>query len=332
MSWPAAVLALLAGLGAATCQAQPASRVEIPIRQRVLPNGDIRYTVALTLGGAPIEAMLDTGSAGLRLLPGALPSGAYRLTDRREDYGFTSGVRLTGWIATADAAMGDLAAPLRFEMVSTIGCKSDQPNCPASRVKPADYGLGGDGLPGQGFKAIIGVNMGPAPAGNPLAQLGAHDWIIRLPRPGETSPGALILNPTADDTAGFNRFALDPKFSSMDGSFHDAIAGCLFNAAHKSQCGPMLLDSGAPGFHLTLGQDAPRLDWAKGDTATFGAFGENGAKLGVSFTVGALPGSQITQAPNKGNPRTRISAGNLPFFSFAVLYDPHAGVIGLKPR
>ena len=42
--------------------------------------------------------------------------------------------------------------------------------------------------------------------------------------------------------------------------------------------------------------------------------------------------SMITAILRPNQPRTRIMAGTLPYFTFAVLYDERNGVIGLKSR
>src|SRR5262245_16508430 len=39
-----------------------ARRVEVPIRQTVLQDDLIHYSLDITVGGAPVEAMLDSGS------------------------------------------------------------------------------------------------------------------------------------------------------------------------------------------------------------------------------------------------------------------------------
>jgi hypothetical protein len=75
-------------------------RIEVPVQQLTLPDGMIRYSVPVSTGGnAPIEAMLDTGSFGLRVLNRALSSNEYTPTQIQRIYRFGSGVRLHGIIA-----------------------------------------------------------------------------------------------------------------------------------------------------------------------------------------------------------------------------------------
>lgn len=63
----------------------------------------------------------------------------------------------------------------------------------------ADYGIGGDGLPREGFDAILGVSMrgsdAPSAATNPLSVIGSRHWIVIPPEPGTAAPGRLIINP-----------------------------------------------------------------------------------------------------------------------------------------
>ena len=63
--WRALLLmAVLAG----SYPAGAAERVEVPLHQTVLSNGNIRYSVDVSIAGSrPLAAMVDTGSVGLRI-------------------------------------------------------------------------------------------------------------------------------------------------------------------------------------------------------------------------------------------------------------------------
>ena len=53
-------------------------RVEVPIRQTKISDGVIRYSVPVSIdGGGPIDAELDTGSFGLRILERAVTPDQY---------------------------------------------------------------------------------------------------------------------------------------------------------------------------------------------------------------------------------------------------------------
>jgi hypothetical protein len=185
------------------------ARVEVPIREVRLSSGAIRYSVPVSVGGTRLEALMDTGSFGLRVLARSVPPDQYAPTQIHRDLAFTSGARLHGVIATAVVGVGGAStgAPVPIQVVGQVDCVARNPNCPASRVSPSQYGIGGNGLPGEGFPAILGLSLRSAhaymAAANPLASMGTRRWIIVLPRPGES--GYLIINPDPSELAGFSR-------------------------------------------------------------------------------------------------------------------------------
>src|SRR5437764_1417434 len=69
-----ATLGFLALAAVPQARAQPV-RGEAEIRQSVLSNGARRYALAVQVGATTLLAALDTGSTGLRILPGALRAG-----------------------------------------------------------------------------------------------------------------------------------------------------------------------------------------------------------------------------------------------------------------
>lgn len=246
-------LLLLVLLAARAFAAGTATRIEVPIYQRRLPDGNIRYWVYVRIGaGAPIAALLDTGSFGLRVMESALSPSDYQNTGigRRVSYG--SGVTLRGPLATAVVRIGEATSgtPIHFQLVRSVGCVPQKPNCPAARIGPAEYRIGGDGLPGQGFEAILGLSMRRPPvavaAFNPLESIGANRWIVVLPLPGGTQPGSLIINPTPQDLAGFRTAQVAPPPVNRPGMVRVVDPGCgAPDAASAGSCPPVKLDSGA---------------------------------------------------------------------------------------
>src|SRR5262249_40031980 len=72
-------------------------RFEVPIKQTVLTDKVTRYSIPVAVRGSrPVDVMLDTGSTGLRMLPGAFPNAAYAVSNQSSVYGYGSGVRLNG--------------------------------------------------------------------------------------------------------------------------------------------------------------------------------------------------------------------------------------------
>ena len=239
----------LAGLSlslaaASSCPASEATRIEIPIAQTRLSDGNIRYSVPVSVAGAaPVAAMLDTGSVGLRILARAAAAGQYEETGVMRRYGFGSGIVLGGPLVRAVVAVGaaTTAEPVTMQIVQSVGCAERLPDCPAARLDPSDYGIGGDGLPREGFEAILGLSMFKAAispvASNPLGAVGDRKWIVELPLPGAALPGRLIVNPGRAERAGFRGIARAGAGNSL--------LFCLGGDAAKGKCTPEKLDTGA---------------------------------------------------------------------------------------
>jgi hypothetical protein len=331
----AAVALLLPGMALAD-----GTRTVIPITQTALADHDIRYSIPVQVGdGPPVPALLDTGSTGLRVFRNALAAGSFTDTGTASVYAYGSGEELTGDIGTAGLAVGTQTtdAQIPFEIVQNAACMNFQPDCGAARVAPSSYGIGGDGIAGAGFQAIIGVSLTPdfsaGPTQNPLMRLGSHQWIIELPKPGQASPGSLILNPDGNDLAGFQMFPLR-ALSAPGGisGWADFLAGCLNDqTADQTICGPTVLDTGSPGIlAYRLGASFGPL-WAAGDSANLAfSTGGNGTAASIPFTADGFPGTGMAEEPPDG-PFTLV-AGVLPFFAYDVLYDASNGAIGLRPR
>jgi len=313
-------------------------RIEVPLEQRVLSNGNIRYFVAISLGGSrTLAAMVDTGSTGLRILSRAIPDSAFAsISEQASVYGYGSGVRLNGVVANISLGLGQFTGPrpIPVQLVRKIDCYPKQPHCPASRISEADYRIGGDGLPRQGFDAIFGIGMAAGTVDNPLRLLGAKNWIVVLPRPGDRRPGALILNPSGEDTAGYRFFPTRARLKNL-GAMHDAIPGCLVvEKTGKRICGPTLLDSGAPGVSITSAKAADRSGWQRGERIALVFRNRRGGEVKGEFKAAAGAPSRIhaSNPKNEKQTDTQIAAGTLPYFLFSALYDDERQLVGLKRR
>lgn len=313
-----------------SAQAQVAPRSEIPIHDVVLSDGEHRFTIPIIVGGVQIEAGLDSGSTGLRILPGVVPASAEQHIGHRETYGYDSGTEFEGPIVEADTTIG-IGGRSRFQQIDIVRCHNGARSCPAARVKPAEFGIQGSGLPGEGFKAIIGINMAADSAPNPLVALGARRWIIELPRPGDDKPGRLVLNPADAEVAEYKTMHIDAQFSDQRGGLHDAVQGCLVNQSNKrSYCGPADLDTGAPGVQVAT--PGPTNPWEAQAPATMVFYEKGQPIIGAEFKVEGDPGARVTIRSEPRSRLTRLYFGILPYYAFSVLYDPQAKAIGLKPR
>jgi hypothetical protein len=326
-------LAAVFCVGPLAAAAQPA-RSEAPIVQSTLSNGAHRYAVPVQVGGTPMLASLDTGSTGLRILPGALRPGDAAASDDPETYGYASGSRYEGVASEAVLIIGGAKGRAFVHLIRTIGCFAYLPHCPASRTTLDRYGIAGDGLPGEGFKAILGIDMAPGKVGNPLRALGARRWIVELPRPGE-GDGRLILNPTDAEIAGFVTVPLAAPYAhEPGGGLHDAVPGCLANATtHARACGVVLMDTGAPGLAVANAR-ADTGPWPDGSTAHLELFDTTGGlAVRAAFTTGQRDlGTRMAWRRERRVAGVVIYAGTAPYFAYSVLYDPRRQTIGLKPR
>ena len=314
--------------------AQSAVRSEAPIRQLKLSSGALRYAVPVTVGRTTLLVSLDTGSTGLRILPGALAAGDATSSATPEIYGYASGSRYEGVVGQAKVAIGGATGAGPVHLIRTIGCFSYLPHCPASRTTLDKYGIASDGLPGEGFKAILGIDMAPGVVGNPLRFLGARRWIVELPRPGE-GDGRLILNPTDEEVEGYAMTPLSAPYAhEAGGGLHDAAPGCLVNSqSHERFCGPVLMDTGAPWLSVANARLAGE-PWPDGAPAALELFDKTGGLVvREAMVIGARDlGTRLTWRRDAHVYGPVIYAGIAPYFAYFVLYDPRHQAIGLKPR
>lgn len=302
----------------------------------MLPNGDVRYFVPVSVGGSgPIDAELDTGSFGLRVLKAALKPDQYRTTQYYRRYAFGGGARFNGSLAEATLGVGPARTgrPLYFQLIDSVDCVERKPDCPVSRVKPEEYGIAGDGYPNKGFKAILGTSLRRAPiaagADNPLTLIGDAAWIVILPRPGSAAPGHLIINPTPKEREGFTLLNLERQGR---GWADTSVAGCLVDEQSKDRmCGRTIIDSGAPGVVVTSEKATEPSQWPPGRAARL-EIGEQAKAIGFSFNTSDAWSNRVRVRPQGEADAGRVAAGTLPFFHYAILYDAKVGAMGFKRR
>jgi hypothetical protein len=312
-------------------------RAEIPIYQTKLPSGSIRYFLKLTIGGRRLDAMLDSGSIGLRLLPGAVPGKAFRRTATECVFTFSNGVELRGNIGRTrvklDGASGSRST--QVQVVRDICCNSLRPDCPAAQIRKVGR-IFGEGFAGMGFRAVLGTGLRASGVENPLARY-ADTWIIRLPLPGEGRPGSLILGPGSHEKRGFLRFGLrEHRLNTKSGEaigWNDVIPGTLITkGARRVIAGPVALDTGAPCITVVSSRSRSPLPEARQARFIFEHPKQKPLDLNFPMNDRAIPGSRILMRNPEGRQWEGIRAGILPFHSFDVLYDCRRGVIGLKRR
>lgn len=323
----AAGLILAAALFFAPAAAPAQTRTEVPIRAVTLSDGVVRYGMPVTINGQAALAGLDTGAQGLRLKPDAPGRKAAKATARPETYAFGSGAQLHGVAGQVRLAVGGLSGDVSAHLVDKVDCQAGKPNCPGRLG--LGYGFLGDGLPGEGFKVLLGTNMGRTSIDHPMAALGVRRWIVELPRPGEAGDGRLILNPTDEEVAAFTLVRLIGGYRREGGGLDDAIWSCLRNEASGVQvCGPALMDTGA--FLIRVNNAPDPKPWAKNAPVEMD-FRNDGARPAVALTLktgGLAQDVAFTTAPVRG---VVLQVGIAPYYAYSILYD-RRGQIGFQAR
>jgi len=314
-------------LGAGGAFAQDV-RTEIPITQKLGANGRYFYFITLSVGNSPpITALLDSGSTGLMLLPGTIGPQDAQESSRFSSYGYGSGAQFGAVIGHGVMKLGGLQTrgPISMRLVKSVACRETRPACPVAGHTLSDFGFAEEAGMGNVNRARIGVSLGASDADNPLAELGNGVWIIELPRPGDAAPGRVILNPGADDIAGYTRLAVNRETGQ--------VPGCAVNGTGKlSVCGNVLPDTGGNGLTVEARQRPSSFPWADGTPAILALDDARGDKIGMDFTIRHVPGDPAALHWAQGNfPEPRIS-GSLPFLGFSILFDSHRHEIGFKPR
>ncbi|WP_342627213.1 hypothetical protein AAC691_13085 [Nguyenibacter vanlangensis] len=318
-------------------RAAESPRIVVPIQETVLSDGARRYSITLSFGGARFDAALDTGSTGLRILPRTVDPQGVLMSERTETYGFGSGTVFDGVIGHGRVGFGDtgnaIAGAVPVQMITHVRCHEDNPKCPASRVDADDYEIEGDGLPHEGFRAILGLRTSQGAVPNPLLAIGVRRWIIDLPLDGIPRTGWLILNPTDDEIAGFVKIPMLPQFGNARRPASDIVPGCLENLdTHSSICGGVLADTGAPGVTAVFSGRDEEI-WPAGTRAalTFGQ-ADHTVQARETLTIGRRAHASALKFVRWDLPINRVFAGLCPYFAFSILYDPANLTVGFKPR
>lgn len=309
-------LALLAFLSVGVAMPALAQRATLPVRMVELPNGDRRFTTTLVIDGKRVVVGIDTGSTGLRVLPRGLGAAALGKRGPRITYSYGAGTGFEGETVTVAIAAGPLAGSAKVMRITGVGCVANHPDCPVAHLDLATYGIQGDGIPDQGFAAILGIRLKADAIANPFEQPGVRRWLVELPR-DPSQEGRIVLDPDAADLAGYARIDVD-----ADGT----TPGCLIGP--QKVCGRAFFDSGAAGLRVM--RAAVFRPWPNGTPATI-EVGSGGQRQTMTVTIGRRDEASAL-LPEPGGAETRLSLGLAPYFHWSVLYDAEHRQIGVKTR
>jgi hypothetical protein len=299
-----------------------------------------RFVVDVRIGDAPpIQALLDTGSAGLRVMQGALPASAYSLTDQRVGYGYGGDLVIFGPVALAPVAIGAVGtgAPIPIMIIDESGCIPNTGCDPSQTV--ADHF--------SGLPAILGVGMRTTPGdkgvGNPIAQFPGHPpFVVHVPAitsQGITAAaGTLRIGAEPGDAFEFTTYPLAGLSNGaplLDGTpaWNDiGPPGCVnIESTNESFCYPSLWDTGAPfSYVISPAQPAAQIRQLPLGTDVRVTLGPTSRpQKSYDVLVGAQPSPGIDLITIDPGYSTYISPGIALFYRFDALFDQEHGVVGL---
>lgn len=299
--------------------------IDVPLPTVAAPGREgMNGIVEIRVGrSAPFRVMLDTGSVGLRVFPGAWGTrpGGVRIGTKPITT-TSAGSRFRGFIGSAEMTIGGVTTtrPLDFQYVNTD----------AAIIR---------GWAAKDVYGILGIGTGRYLLTNPLSALPGEAgtrWSVHLggdPVTRRSGMGHLILGAEepVDADASFQLPPLGPDgYGALLWDDHRA-PGCWTFGNTREQCVDTWFDS---GFHPMR---------VKG--AVFSRVKTNAAKevrAGTSVAV-ADAGSAFTFWEFRAG-RTAsfnevrlvpagqagINTGNAPYFQYVVTYDVGSGLLSLK--
>ena len=275
---------------------------------------------------APMRVILDTGSTGLRLFPGAL--------DR-----FRTGAKVTGTSISTPNDGGTLHGYLASAPI-TIGGITTTRSVPFQVVKNTSSWV--QQWLARDVYGILGIGTGRTPLPNPLLALPGNTgerWSVHFGgEPAKRIPGggSLTLGASAptDAVANLQMPPAGPDgFGALLWDDHKA-SGCWTVGSRRTTCIDTWLDSVSDQLTL-VGPSFAALPTNADGVVTSG-IPVNMSAAGSSFdfwrvTTGTIPSFNYTVANPKG-PQL-VNTGNRIYYDFTVTYDVMIGLISLsQPR
>ncbi len=306
-----AVLALL--IVARSKGAHPQAPVDVPIELRGWPGGPagVMPIVRVRIGdGPPIPVVLDTGSTGLMVLAGKVPSGSHvwpmgdELTETWGGGAVTRGRR-----TLADVTIGGIAttAPVIIGLVNAAGCIGGGSACVPWLGHAKVDGILGIRLASQGIIANPLLSL-PAPYG--------QSWRIALSGlSGTLELGAAVpRHPVAALSASTH-----PSPSPLVNAADLPTLCWRVRVRAPRACVPTLFDTGSTDAVLFSHSSAPPLHLLPAGVPVTGSTPAGDHAPLWNFTSGTSASEDLVLTNGAG--LSLMDTGIAPFYSFNFTYD-----------
>ncbi|GAA4436276.1 hypothetical protein GCM10023148_42870 [Actinokineospora soli] len=349
----AAVAVLAAGIAGCGVDEAPAGSVVVPLTY-LAPGaaggalGEPRLAARVTVAGAVLHVLVDTGSTGLKVLASKV-TGAVRKTGVRGTTSYLSGLRIDGDEARASVRLGAASADdVTVLLVDRLSCTPDQPRCEAAGgATPEEFGAVFDGIMGIGMALRSDGETGCC--ANPMSALTDNgSFVVHF----DPVVPELWLNPPEDTIARFRTASLRVTGANGVQTYDPApMRACVtVSDVIRDFCAPVVFDTGTPDLVLLApkGALAPprklldrdllptggkRVTFAVADIWTWSF---TGAPLGegdlddAMAVLGNLTSPPVVEIMPEADPLVLVG---LPGFTSAdVLYDLGGARIGLAER
>jgi hypothetical protein len=304
-------------------------------------NGYTRFAVWVTVNGVRVQAMLDTGAPGLRVLASAIgDAGVTALDSGPLEISYNGGLVLNGYAASADIGLQGLPDPIADVpmQVVTSACErqfaEEAPDgaIPCTPTTPTIFGMA----------ATLGISLRQSRTEDavtlrsPLASMpGYPPFIVHMNGTSAAvggDAGSIEIGVTGEERATF------PYWIHLSGGpapvWSDlSVQSCIRDETADGGCWTQgtFLDTGNTNPYIEsdeAGAPTPGAKWPAADTAAIELLGPSGCVM-AQYTV---PGSTVAVRKLAAGTTTANNVGYGVFYQVDVLFDPASGWIGIRPR
>ena len=318
---------------ASTTSAPSSATVSVPISVSTDSSGVMRGIVRVEVGGGPsVPVLLDTGSAGLRILPKDVGSGI-RATGQTDAAAFGGGNELTSTVVATTVTIAGVStsSSTKVSLIQSSGCATGATSCTPGQAAS-------DLFEGSGAVGILGIAMADGsvaatPIYSPLLQLSApfrNGFTLSLPIQGTDS--FTLGTPTS--TAATVTLPLQPATPSSypNGmpAWQKDVDLCWTLNDKEHGCGSTDLDLGNPQTVIAPGAIPGLPSGATADPGLPISVTTAGGQSVWSYTATNTPGQGLTIVTALPG-TTQFNTGIGIFTTHMVGYDAVDGRILVTP-